>query len=89
MAEYIIEQYELHAQQWSVEADSEAEALEKFLEGDASMIEDGCDYVEVADEYGMKVTDQELIRQLHERSVIAEIAPTVKLHSIRKLDEAP
>lgn len=50
---YEIEQYELHAQKYRVEADSPAEAIGKLLDGGADVIDGGLEYCNVAEEYGM------------------------------------
>lgn len=50
---YDVEQYELHAQTYRVEAASEAEAIAKVLDSEADALDDACDYIEVPDVYGM------------------------------------
>jgi hypothetical protein len=53
MAVFEIEQYELHAQKYQVKARNEAEAIAKLLNGEARPVDDGLDYVEVAEDYGL------------------------------------
>jgi len=52
-----IEQYEIHVQTYQVEADCEAQAIEKLFAGEADAI-DGClEYIEVAEDLGLPVDE--------------------------------
>lgn len=51
MPTFRVEQYELHAACYTVEAKDRAEAILKVLTGKADMNDAGLDYVEVADDY--------------------------------------
>ena len=55
MTTYTIEQYELHTQKYEVEANSEAEAISKLYEGEGLSVDDGLEFIEVADDYGLPV----------------------------------
>ena len=57
MPKFEIEQFELHVQTYAVEATSEAEAIEKLLDGEAVPIDEALDFVEVADERGLLVAE--------------------------------
>ena len=52
-----IEQYELHAMKYRVEAASEAEAIAKMLDGEAEPVEQSQDFIEVAEDYGLPVDE--------------------------------
>jgi hypothetical protein len=53
MPTFEIEQYELHAMKYRVEAASEAEAIAKLFAGEAEPVEQSQDMIEVADDYGL------------------------------------
>lgn len=53
MPTYEIEQYELHAMKYHIEASNEAEAIVKLLDGEADPVEQSQDFIEVADDYGL------------------------------------
>jgi len=60
-----IEQYEIHAQTYQVEADCEAQAIEKLFAGEADAIDDGLEYIEVAEDLGLPVDEfRELANEL-------------------------
>ncbi len=62
---YEIEQYEVHTQQYRVEANSEAEAIKMLFDGEAEIIEYGSDFIEVCDELGLPADEhRELADQL-------------------------
>ena len=54
---YEIEQYEVHAQTYRVEADSEADAIVKLLDGEAESVDDTLDYIEIAEDLGLHVDE--------------------------------
>ena len=65
MAIYEIEQYELHAMTYRVEAKSEAEAIVKLLAGKAEAVDNGLEFIQVADDIGLAVNEhRELADQL-------------------------
>ena len=53
MPKFKIEQYELHAQGYEVEAANEAEAIKKVFDGEADALDNSLEYVEVAEDYGL------------------------------------
>jgi hypothetical protein len=57
MPMFEIEQYELHAQRFLVEATSEAQAIQKLLAGQAEPMDGGPDLIEVCDDRGMAVAE--------------------------------
>jgi hypothetical protein len=53
MPQFIVERYEIHAQQVAIEADSEKEAIQKVLKGEGEDVENGLTYIETCEEMGM------------------------------------
>jgi len=85
MPNYEIEQYELHAMKYRVEADSEGEAIARLFAGEAEPVELSRDFVEVADDYGLPAEEyRELAVALRNRGLrIGDVIP-----SIRSIQEA-
>jgi len=82
MPTYEIEQYELHTTKYQVEADSEAEAIARLLDGEADPVDNSQEYIEVA---GLPVNEnRKLADQLRKLGVsIGDIIP-----SVRSIEEA-
>ena len=57
MPKFEIEQYEIHTQRYRVEADSEAEAVKRLFDGEASAVDGGLEYIEVAEDVGLPVEE--------------------------------
>ena len=55
MPTFEIEQYELHTQTYRVEASTEAEAIKRLFDGDGEAVDNGLDYIEVAEDFGLPV----------------------------------
>lgn len=51
MTEYVIEVYELHKSDYTVEAASKEEALQKHRAGESSAVDNSTEYIETADLY--------------------------------------
>lgn len=51
MPKYHVEVYELYAQVYEVEADSEDAAIEAYMDGEGTALDDALDYIETADKY--------------------------------------
>ncbi len=86
MPRYEIEQYELHAMKYRVEAKNQAEAIVKLLEGEAEPVEQSQDMIEVADNYGLPVEEhRELVRALRKLGIkgIRKVIPSIR--SIEKV----
>lgn len=65
MPEFKIEQYELHVMKYRVQAENEAEAIVRLLDGEAEAVDNGLEYIEVADDFGLPVDEhRELAAQL-------------------------
>lgn len=70
MPTYEIEQYELHAMKYQVEAEDEAHAIAKLLNGEADPVDNSLEYIEVADDYGVPVDEnRDLADQLRKLGV--------------------
>lgn len=81
MPTFEIEQYELHAMKYRIEANSEAEAIVKLLDGKADPVEQSQEYIEVADDYGMPVDEfPELAKALRDLNVRVreDIIPSIR-----------
>ena len=87
MAFYEVDQYELHFQTYRVEAESEAEAIAKVLNGDSEILDNRLEYVAPSINNGIWVDqNQELVDsiRLHDPSIF--IGKTV-IPSIRDIRE--
>jgi len=75
-----VEQYELHAMKYRVEAASEAEAIVKLLDGLAMPVDNGLEYVEVADDYGLPAEEcRELADALRNQGVPVDVViPSIR-----------
>lgn len=51
MAKYNVEVYELYAQIYEVEADSEDEAIDSYINGEGTALDNELDYIETAYRY--------------------------------------
>jgi type III secretion system FlhB-like substrate exporter len=70
MPTYEIEQYELHTMKYRVEAEDEAHAIAKLLNGEADPMDNSLEYIEVADDYGLPVDEnRDLVDQLRSLGV--------------------
>jgi hypothetical protein len=80
MPTYEIEQYELHAMKYRVEATSEGEAIAKLFAGEAEPVEQSQDMIEVADDYGLAVDEYpELAEGLRNLGIqVAEVIPSIR-----------
>jgi type III secretion system FlhB-like substrate exporter len=81
MPTYEIEQYELHTMKYRVEAEDEAHAIAKLLNGEADPMDNSLEYIEVADDYGLPVDEnRDLVDQLRERGITVgdDIIPSVR-----------
>lgn len=58
MPKYEVTQYELHYQTYTIEADSAAEAIAEVLSGNVDASDNGSEYIQTADNYGIPTTEQ-------------------------------
>ena len=77
---YQITQYELHSAKYRVEADSEADAIANFFQGDGEPVNDSLKFIEPAEDYGMPSDDYpSLVRGLRKQGVeIGDIIPSIR-----------
>ena len=82
MPTFEIEQYELHAMKYRVDAATEAEAIAKLFRGEAEPVEQSHDMIEVADDYGLPEDEyRELAAALRKLGVMQgkdEIIPSIR-----------
>ena len=80
MPTFEIEQYELHAMKYRVEAADEAEAIAKLFAGEGEAVDDSQDFIEVADDYGLPVEEHpELAEALRKRGITVEnVIPSIR-----------
>jgi len=57
MPEFIVEQYELHVQQYTIEAADRADAIIGVMRGEGTMVENGCEFVESAERYHRELVE--------------------------------
>lgn len=85
MPMFQIEQYELHAMTFRVEAQDEAHAIVRLLDGEAEAVDDGLDFIEVAEDFGLPADEH---RELAEK--LTALGVPVGEHvipSIRSIEE--
>lgn len=54
---YEIEQFEMHTQKYRVEADSEAQAIQRLFAGEADVVDGSLEFIQVADDCGLPVDE--------------------------------
>jgi hypothetical protein len=85
MPTYEIEQYELHVQRYRIAATDEAEAITKLFDGEAVPVDNGLDFIEVADDYGLSADNyRDLAAALREQGVPVDVV----IPSIRSIEVA-
>lgn len=87
MPTFEIEQYELHAMKYRVEAASEAEAIKRLFDGEAEPVEQSQDYIEVAEDVGLPVDEyRELADELRALGVAVGDAVIPSIRSIEQVE---
>jgi len=89
MPMYEIGQYELHMTKFRVEAKSEAEAIAKLLDGEAEVVDNSQEYIEVAEDFGLPVDEyRDLAGDLRALGVPVgdDVIPSIR--SIEEIDDA-
>ena len=82
MPQFEIEQYEIHAMTYQIEADNVAEAISRLLDGQADCVDNGLDYIEVCDDRGLSVEEhRELAEQLRSLGVPVNehVIPSIRI----------
>ena len=83
---YEIEQYELHAMKYRVEAGSEAEAIQKLLEGEGEAVEGTLEYIEVHEDRGLPTDEYpDLCDALRSLDIWVEGGVIPSVRSIRQI----
>ncbi len=81
---YEIEQFELHTQMYRIEANSEADAIKKLLDGEGEAIDGGLEYIQICEDLGLPVEEnQELVNELHSLDVSVGEVVIPSIASIR------
>ena len=77
---YEITQYEIHTSKYRVQADSEADAVVKVLDGEGHYVDDSLEYAEVAEDYGLPADEYpEIVDALREDGYgIDDIIPSIR-----------
>lgn len=80
---YRIEQYQIYVQAYNVRADSEAEAVQKVLSEDESIVEeiDEAQYLQVDEEHGLPAEDSyaDLAEELEDRGIqCTDVIPSIR-----------
>ena len=84
-----IEQYELHTQKFHVEAATRAEAIQRLFGGEATPVDNGLEFIEVADDYGLPTDEnRDMVRELKHLGVSFRGSDDV-IPSIRSIEEVP
>jgi hypothetical protein len=87
---YEIEQYEIHAQMYRVEATSEAEAVKKLFAGGAEPVDDGFELIGVCNDLGLPVQHYpDLANQLRSLGVTVDTAVIPSVRSIGQVKQPP
>lgn len=86
MPVFEIEQYEIHAMKYQIEADDVAQAIVKLFDGDSAPVDDSLEYIEIADEKGLWADDHaELAKQLRSLGLpVDHVIPSIR--SVTQLD---
>ena len=91
MAFYEVDQYELYFQSYQVEAESEADAIAKVLNGDPEEMDEmgELEYVGLANDYGILVDcNQELVDaiRLHDPSIQIKGVVISSIRDVREVE---
>ena len=87
MPMYEIEQYELHTTTFRVEAKSEAEAIVKLLDGEAEVVDNSQEYIEVAEDFGLPVDEhRDLADELRDLGVPVGEQVISSIRSIQEIE---
>ena len=81
MLMFEVEQYEVHTQTYRVEANDEADAIVRLLDGEAEPVDDSLDYIEIAEDLGLPVDEcRQLADQLRDLGVPVDehVIPSIR-----------
>ena len=87
MPTYEIEQYEIHAMRYRIDAANQAEAIANLFRGYALPVDDSLEYVEVCEDRGLPAEEhRELAEQLRTLGVPVDEAVIPSIRSIVEAD---
>ena len=88
MPSYEIEQYEIHAMRYRIDAPNEAEAIAKLLDGEAEPVEGSLEYIEICEDLGLPTDEyQEVTDELRALDVSVDEAIIPSIRSIMEIEE--
>ena len=88
MKTFIIEQYEIHSQQYSVEAENVEQALEKLQSMDCLLIDNTLEFIEIPEDAGVSMEEiHELFPEVVENNRKLTYEVDDYLSSIRSIEE--
>lgn len=86
MPTYEVEQYELHAMKYRVEAATEAEAVAKLFQGEAEPVCQSQDFIEIAEDFGLPADDyRDLAKALRALGVSVNGAVIPSIRSVERI----
>ena len=89
MPEYRIEQYEIHGQQYRVEAENVADAITKLLDGEADPVDNGLEFIEVCEDLGLPADEhRELADQLRSLGVPVDDHVIPSIRTVVQVEES-
>jgi hypothetical protein len=89
MPTFEIEQYELHAQKYLIEANSEAQAIFKLFNNEADPVDDGLEYVEICEDRGLPADDhRQLADELRTLRISVDGVVIPSIRSIERIESS-
>ena len=86
MPKFVVERYELHAQKVEIEAASQAQAIAAVLNGEGTDIDNGLDYIESAEEFGMPTEELSEGLEAELRTLGVDLGGDY-VHALRSVEE--
>ena len=89
MPAFEIEQYEIHAQTYRVEADNLADAICKLLDGEADPVDGSLEYIEICEDRGLPADEhRELADQLRSLGVPVDEHVIPSIRTVVQVEES-
>jgi len=86
MPTYEIEQYEIHAQKYRIEAEDEAHAIAALLDGQADAVDGSLEYIEICEDLGLPTEEYpELAIQLNRLEAPIEDSHIPSIRSVEQV----
>ena len=86
MPTYEVEQYELHAMKYRVEAATKAEAIAKLFQGEAEPVCQSQDFIEIAEDFGLPAEEcRDLAEALRALGVFVNGAVIPSIRSVKQV----